>query len=78
MHCLVAEAKRTIATHIVWQPAPVGGQDCPTGDDSDRQQYNSRRPHEYQEGSKIFEEYQAYSGISFLLTRTQDDDKPGA
>ena len=33
MHCLVAEAKRTIATHIVWQPAPVGGQDCPIGDD---------------------------------------------
>ena len=59
MHCLVAEAKRTIATHIVWQPAPVGGQDCPTGDDSDRQKYNSRRRHEYQEVSKFFEEYQA-------------------
>ena len=55
MHCLVAEAKRTIATHIVWQPAPVGGQDCPTRDDSDQQKYNSIRRHEYQEGLKFQE-----------------------
>mgnify|MGYP007095112092 CR=1 FL=1 len=59
MHCLVAEAKRTITTRNVWQPAPVGGQDCPTGDDSDQQKYNSRSRHEYQEVSKFVEEYQA-------------------
>ena len=59
MHCLVAEAERTIATHIVWQPAPVGRQYCPPGDDiGDQQEYNSRRRHEYQEGSICLEEYQ--------------------
>ena len=59
MHCLVAEAKRKIATHIVWQPAPVDGQDCQTGDDSDRQKCNYKRRHEYQEVSKFLEVYQA-------------------
>ena len=56
---MVAEAERTIATHIVWQPASVGGQDSPTGDDSDQQKYNSRTRHEYQEGSMCLKEYRA-------------------
>ena len=59
MHYLVAEANRTIAAHILWQPTHMGRQYSPPGDDiGDQQEYNSKRRHEYQEGSICLEEYQ--------------------